>query len=36
MPSFIKIGSDIQKLFGEGYKETDRMEIAEAHFRKIG
>jgi transposase len=32
--NFIKIGSDIQQLIGRIHR--DRMEIAEAYFRKAG
>jgi hypothetical protein len=34
IPSFIEIGSGIPKLIWTGY--TDRMELAQAYFRKVG
>jgi hypothetical protein len=37
IPASIKIGSATQKLtWWRIYRHTDRMEIAYAHFRKIG
>jgi hypothetical protein len=36
IPSFIKIGSDIQKLIGGIHRQTDSMEITCAFFRKVG
>jgi hypothetical protein len=36
IPSFIKIGSGIQKLTGGIHRHTDRLEIAKAYFRKVG
>jgi hypothetical protein len=35
-PSFIKIGSSIQKLIWWDYRQTDGMGIAQAYFRKVG
>jgi hypothetical protein len=32
IPSFIKIGSSIQKLIGGMHRHTDSMAIAEAYF----
>jgi hypothetical protein len=34
VPSFSKTGSRIQMLIGGG--DTDRMEIPQAYFRKVG
>jgi hypothetical protein len=34
-PSFIKIGSGIQKLW-RGYTDTDRIEMVLAYYRKVG
>jgi hypothetical protein len=37
IPSFIKIGSSIQKFMGVGiHRHTDRLEITQAYFRKVG
>jgi hypothetical protein len=36
IPSFIKIGSGIQKLIGGNHRHTDSMEITCANFSKVG
>jgi hypothetical protein len=36
IPSFIKIGSGIQKLIRGIHRHTNRMEITLAYFRKVG
>jgi hypothetical protein len=35
IPSFVKIGSGIQKLIRGIHRHTNRMEIALAYFRKL-
>jgi hypothetical protein len=36
IPSLIKTGSGIQKMIGGIHRHTDRKEIAQAYFRKVG
>jgi hypothetical protein len=36
IPSFIQIGSGIQKLMKELHRHTDRKKMTLAYFRKVG